>query len=229
MSIDRTFIDKFDSYIFTIRRILYFGDTNKNIQPSDPKHDRWRFINVFGAETNKEYYNSKKDVFEFGDDSRLKDEFANIYSCKSLTVSQMGDLCQIFAELDHNGKTADEITCTSTRMLKNISRRLANEEELIQSGSVIAKGNHKKIYTKNIDLMDEFNNKQKFIEALDFAIKKNNFSAFVSLYKKLVSFRDGIEDIGCNIEIDHQLFHPILDEKHIWEAITAITEQKKLI
>lgn len=226
MSIDRTFIDKYDSFIFTIRRVMYYGDTNIKMQPTNPKHDRWRFINFFGFEMNHEYYDSDNDTFDFDNDNKLKDEFANTYCYKSINITQMGDLLHLFVSLNDREQTAEQLS--GSRNKKNINRRLESNEELIQSGSVISHGKNKKTYTKNIQISKGIENKKKFVEALDFAIKKNNFSAFASTYKRMYMCRDGVENQSCGINFSDQLFHPILDEKHIWELLSAILEREKI-
>jgi hypothetical protein len=222
---DRLFIEKFDNFIFTVRKIIYFGNTNKGLQPNDPKHDRLRFINYFG--TDDEYYDPSVNSLDFSKDDVLKDEFANIYTYKSMTTAEMGDNFQLFSAISKNQKhTGGNLTFGSGRTAKNLNRRIETGSELDLSGSILVSGASPKYYKRNVDLVENFDasEKKEFIEALDFAIKKNNFTSFASTYKKLISCRDGIEDNGCKIKIDHQLFHPILDEMHVWTAVSALIE-----
>lgn len=226
MATDRTFIEKYDSFIFTVRKILYYGDAYADSQPTDPKHDRWRFINYFGYDINHEFYDTSNDTFDFDNDDMLKDEFANIFCYKSVNITQLGDMCNLFRNLSDIPQSAEQLS--ETRSKKNINRRLSKDGELISSGSVLSFGKGKKTYCKNIDIADGFKDKAKLVKALDFAAKKNNYSAFASSYKKLLVCRDNIENKKSNIEIEHQLFHPILDEMHIWEIVCAITEKQTI-
>lgn len=222
---DRIFIDKFDNFLFTIRKMIYFGDTNSAMQPKDPKHDKQRFINYFGAMSNESYYDNKS--FSFSNDDKLKDEFANIYMFKSMNIAEMGDCFQLFSSLDCNeAYSGDKLLVGSARNAKNFKRRIEAKSELAESGSVIIKKGSPVHYLKNADPVDNFteDEKDELSKALDFAIKKNNFTAFASTYKKLLCARDSVEDLSCNIGIDHQLFHPILDEHHIWTAVSALME-----
>lgn len=226
MATDRTFIEKYDSFIFTVRKILYYGDAYADSQPTDPKHDRWRFINYFGYDINHEFYDTSNDTFDFDNDDMLKDEFANIFCYKSLNITQLGDMCNLFRNLTDIPQSAEQLS--KTRSKKNINRRLSKDGEPVQSGSVLCFGKGKNKYCKNVDIADGFEDKAKLVKALDFAVKKNNYSAFASSYKKLLVCRDGIENEKVDIEIEHQLFHPILDEIHIWEIVCAITEMQTI-
>lgn len=224
---DRLFIDKFDNFIFTVRKMIYFGDTDKDIQPKDPKHDRLRFINYFG--NDNEYYDASVDIFDFANDDRLKDEFANIYTYKAMSITEMGDSLQLFSALSKTHKhTGENLTFGSARSSKNLKRRIENGSELLNSGSILASGGSPKYYKRNVDLTEDFdiNEEKAFIDALDFAIKKNNFTSFASTYKKLLTCRDNIAENDGKIKIDHQLFHPILDEIHIWTAVSALNEER---
>ncbi len=224
---DRLFIDKFDNFILTVRNIIYYGDTKKCIMPIDPKHDRQRFIRYFNDNTI--YYDTLNDSFRFQNDYTLKYEFALLYTYKSIGIIEMGDLLQIFSHLScRNGKTATYISAAS-RSEKNVNRRLENKGELVQSGSIIPCGKNPREYVCNIDILENFSrpSKERFIKALDFAIKKTNFVTFGVTYRQLVECRDILKGShNQDIQIDHQLFHPILDELHIWVAISAIDEKK---
>ncbi len=81
---DRLFIDKFDNFIFTVRKILYYGDTSASLQPKDPKHDRLRFINYFSDETG--YYDAGENLIDFSDDTDLKDIFADLYTYRAIQL-----------------------------------------------------------------------------------------------------------------------------------------------
>lgn len=226
---DRLFIDKFDNFIFSVRRMLYYGDTNKGLQPKDPKHERLRFIRYFG--TNDNYYNSKNYSFYFSDDDKLKDEFSNIFTYKSLSTSEMGDYIQLFSKLSEDkSKTIHQLISESFRNEKNFSRRIEPNSELANSGSVLTFKKSPKEFKRNCFLTTGLtdNEKQKFANALNFAIKKNNFVSFASTYKKLLEVNYGIKEDKTDISIDHQLFNPILDELHIWTVVSAITEQKSV-
>lgn len=223
---DRLFINKFDNFIYTIRKIIYFGDVTqqKNIPT---KHEKKRFIDYFGWESKTEYYEKSNYLFDFSNDSRLKDEFANLYSYKSMSNTEMGDSLQLFSAI--SSKQFDEsFDISGTRNLKNFNRRIESKSELAESGSILISGANPRKYKKNTQLTKNFNKKDKtaLINAIDFAIKKNNFTSFASTYKRMLVCRDSLENNDCNIEIDHQLFNPILDEIHIWEAVLAISEGK---
>lgn len=224
---DRLFIEKFDNFIFSIRRMLYYGDTNKHIQPNDPKHERLRFIKYFGTEEN--YYDPKNYSYTFFSDDNLKDDFSNIFTYKSMSITEMGDCLHLFSKLSTTQpKSSMNLIVDSCRNEKNFNRRMEPNSELVNAGSVLIFDKSPKRYKKNCNLTDGLTNneKQKFANALNFAIKKNNFVSFASTYKKVLEANDNIAPENLNISIDHQLFHPILDELHIWTVVSAITEQQ---
>ncbi len=228
MNNDRLFIDKFDNFIFTFRRMLFFGDTNSKIQHGNPKHDRNRLINFFFDEEN-DYYDLNSNTINFSETEKLKELFSEIYSYKAMSTTEMADSFLIFTELDSEKEKTVRDMCFSGRNQKNINRRLEKGSELAESGSIIIKDGRPRAYKKNCDICDGLTDdeKTKLLLSLDFAIKKNPFSAFASTYKSLVENRDNI-DAFCSIDIDHQLFHPILDEIHIWTAISAISERRNV-
>lgn len=157
---DRIFIDKFDNFLFTIRKMIYFGDTNSAMQPKDPKHDKQRFINYFGAMSNESYYDNKS--FSFSNDDKLKDEFANIYMFKSMNIAKMGDCFQLFSSLDCNeAYSGDKLLVGSARNAKNFKRRIEAKSELAESGSVIIKKGSPVHYLKNADPVDNFTEDEK--------------------------------------------------------------------
>lgn len=224
---DRLFVSKFDNFILTVRNIIYYGDTKKSVLPIDPKHDRMRFIKYFN--TDYEYYDTKDDSFNFQNDLKLKYEFALIFTYRSLGITEMGDLFQIFSQLDCKKKKTATFISSACRFEKNVNRRFEPDSELMQSGGIISFGKSPREYIKNIDLLDDFSRTSKinFLKALDFGIKKENFVSFGASYKKLVECRDGFTEIcNENIQIDHQMFHPVLDELHIWNTVCAIEERK---
>ncbi|MBR1532359.1 MAG: WYL domain-containing protein, partial [Eubacterium sp.] len=210
------------------RKMLYFGDTNPNIQHGNPKHDRSRVINYFLGD--KEYYDPKSNTIDFSETERLKELFSEVYSCKAMSTTEMGDSFLLFSQLKTDEfKSVLQMLYGSGRSQKNINRRLDKGGELAESSSIIIQDGKPKKYKKNLDICEGLsdNDKKNLLTAIDFAIKKNPFSAFASTYKNLVSNRDCI-DAYCEIEFDHQLFHPILDEFHIWTAISAITDKKNV-
>lgn len=226
---DRLFIKNFDNYIYTIRKIIYFGNAIKSASAPNPKHEKIRFVNYFGWETNEQYYNSSDHSFNFSNDSRLKDEFANIYTYKSMLPLDMGDSLQLFSALSSYTYTEAKYLA-SARNLEHFNILINKKEEVVSSGAVLVKGHKPYKYKRNTDIVFGMTDDEKkhFLNALDFAIKKNNFSSFASTYKKLVVCRDSINYDGCCIDIDHQLFHPILDELHIWEAISSMSNNEKI-
>lgn len=228
---DRLFIEKFENFILTVRNIIYYGDTKKSVLPIDPKHDRQRFIKYFSSDNITKYYNTKNNSFSFQNDIKLKYEFALIYTYKSLGVIEMGDLFQIYSQLDCKKKKTAMYIASASRFEKNINRRLEKGSEAEQSGGLIISGKSPKQYLKNIDLLENFNrvSKLNFLKALDFAIKKENFVSYGVSYKKLIECRDSFKEIYNDfIQIDHQMFHPVLDELHIWKAVSALDENKRL-
>lgn len=226
---DRLFIDKFENFIMTVRSIIYYGDTGKENLPINPKHDRQRFIKFFSSDF--EYYDSKKDSFQFQNDFKLKYEFSLIYTYKAVSPIEMGDMFQIFSELDCKRKKSAAYISAASRLEKNINRRLETCSEIAESGALIVTEKKPKLYLKNIDLLDCFseNAKIKFLKSLDFAIKKEAFVLYGVTYKKLLECRDLLPEVyNDEIEIDHQMFHPVLDELHIWNTISAIEECQAL-
>ena len=222
---DRLFIDRFDNFIFTIRNILYFGDTKSDVQPKNPKHDRLRFINYFSNE--KEYYSASEKLIDFSDNTDLKDVFADIYTYKAMSTSEMGDSFQLFSRLEEDSfMNSAQLLSGSARNPKNFNRRIEKGSELAQSGSLVIENTKPIKYKLNTDICKGLTREERkqFVNALNFAIKKNNFSAFASTLKKAVCCTYSIFDEDDSISIDHQLFHPILDEFHLWSAISAISE-----
>lgn len=226
---DRLFIDKFDNFIFTVRKILYYGDTSASLQPKDPKHDRLRFINYFSDETD--YYDAGENLIDFSDDTDLKDIFADLYTYRAMSTSEMGDALQLFSNLSEGDyKTVNQLIAESARNPKNFNRRIEAKTELAESGAILIQKSKPKRYKKNVSLCKGLTQweRRDFINALNFAIKKTNFSAFASTYKKLLAYSYSIEGEDDSISIDHQLFHPVLDEFHLWSAISAMTEGRKI-
>lgn len=220
---DRLFINRFESFVFTVRKILYFGDTKKSIQVTDPKHDRNRFIKYFG--TDFEYYNVKNNEFDFNNNTKLKSEFSLLFSYKSVNKIEQGDLFSIFACLsDGKELTASEISIKGARSEKNVNRRLNKANELVKSGTISVNNKSPNKYRLNTDLTYGLDKKSKikFLKALDFAIKKNNFISYAASYKRLIECRDNIQEITLDLEVEHQMFQPILDELNIWRALSAI-------
>ena len=228
-NMDRLFIDKFDNFIFTVRKIVYFGNTSSKLQPADPKHDRLRFINYFSD--TSDIYNADEKSIDFSIDNNLKDSFADLYTYRAMSTSEMGDSLQLFSKLSSEEfQTVNQLIAESARNPKNFNRRIEQKSELAKSGAIIIKNTKPKQYKKNIDICNGLKKeeKQQFLNALDFAIKKTNFSSLASTYKKLFSYSNGYEPDKSFVSIDHQLFHPILDEFHLWTALSAITEALSL-
>lgn len=223
-STDRIFINKFNGFVYTVRNMIYYGNAVEGGDIPNPKHERMRFVNVFGWESGEEFYDSKNYSFYFSNDEHLKDEFANIYTYKSMQISEMGDCLQLFSALDSKNRESKDIC--GIRDIFHFNKTIKQCSELAESGSLIIQGKKPYNYRKNVDITDNMSDKEKqnFLTALDFGIKKNNFTSFATTYKKLITSRDNIKSEGCSIDIDHQLFHPILDELHIWEIISAISD-----
>ena len=111
-----------------------------------------------------------------------------------------------------------------------LKSKLNKGSELAESGSIIVKGKSPRKYKLNIDICEGFSDKEiiKFLKALDYAIKKNNFTSFASTYKKLAMCLNDIDNVSCGVDIERQLFHPILDELLVWEIVSAITENRNI-
>ena len=228
---DRLFLTKYDSFIYAIRKIIYYSNViddpqigNKKI---NTKHDKRRFVEYFGWESTEPYYNKNDSCLAFSNDSSLKDEFAYIYTYSSMSVGEIGDSIQLFSNLS-SARFKESEPISGTRNLKNFNRRIDKNSELANSASILVSGINPRKYKKNISLTKDLSDEDEiqFFDALDFAIKKNNFTSFASTYKKMLSCRDNINSNGCDIDIDHQLFHPILDELHIWEVVSALSENR---
>ena len=199
-------------------------------------------------ETDKRYYDEDdKKAYHFEYDRRLKDSFAGFYSRKAGKPTDFKYYLQLLSNISRNVKygseelmgsvgLSDEADLTDSdeetleknyaAIQKRFKKLLAKGSELYESGTLVIHSKSPRSITANADLLDGFSRVQKkhFIKALDFGIKKNPFSAFASLYKKTVLCRDGVANLDCGIDFDHQLFHPLLDEINLWSAVEAMLD-----
>lgn len=225
---DRTFIKNFDNFIYASREALFFGGTPtlKNLKQSDKElaNLKKRLFNML----QMSYIETQRNglIFYFDDYKNLKNIFADFYSLISIKDSDAGDYIEIAKNLSKKNR---ELNYISEYRDENRIRKKLNE--YIADGTVLSYQKSKSMmFCRNFDVFDglTYSELKQLKNGLMFAINKNNYSCFASSLCKVMDTRYNIIDSNINFDFDHMLFHPILDEFHVWPFLSAIHSRNKI-